>query len=334
MKNLIIALFACLLLISQISCSKKDSDPTVDPSADSTNVTLLAEKGYGPAWSPDGKEIAYIYDYENLYLMNKDGNNKRELATDIYDEPAIWSPTGDYLLYIAHLGQTGFALIRLDANGDNKTILSQGVSGPRYASWSPDGQKIVFTTWDGILAIMNADGTNQSNLTENVHTPETPRWSPDMNTIMFTKGADYERDIYLINSDGSNLTRISIDSLYETNVMFSSDGTKLYFTAHNFSRDHNIYQVNYDGSGLVKLTGNHGLGLGSYISPDNTKIIFTYHRDDETELYIMAADGSDQKRIIGSPEGFGDISWSPSSKEVAFVMRKDYMGHIYLYQVD
>ncbi len=152
MRNINIALFACLLLALQISCTKKESDQSADP----LDVTLLAEDGRGPAWSPNGKEIAYIYG-DILYLMNSDGSNKRKLESDLYNYPAIWSPSGDYMLYIGF--STRWELNRIDANGDNKTSLCGVTTKPHHASWSPDGQKIAFTTWEPTLSVMNADGT-------------------------------------------------------------------------------------------------------------------------------------------------------------------------------
>ncbi len=336
MKTNIITFFASLLLISLISCKEKDltppADPLADPPPDSTNVTLLAEDSSGPDWSPKGKEITYIYDYYSLYLMDSDGSNKRELSTDIYEQP-IWSPSGDYILYIGHSPSTQWELIRVDANGDNKTILCGGNTEPRLASWSPDGQKIVFTTWNGILSVINSDGTNLHDLTDNVNTPEIPRWSPDMNTILFTKGADYERDMYFINSDGSNLTRLPIDSLYETNVRFSIDGTKVFFTAYPIFGNHNIYSVNCDGSEFINLTSDMNYGGSFQISPDGTKIAFSgSYADEGSNLYIMATDGSGKQLVTGV--GAGQKSWSPDGKEIAFTSSLNYKPSIYSIRVD
>ena len=322
MKSNIIALFVCLLLALQISCTKKELDPPVD----TLDVTLLAEGGLSPAWSPDGKEIAYIYDYENLYLMNSDGSNKRELATDIMESP-IWSPSGDYILYTGYSPSTLWVLIRIYANEDNRTILCGDTTKPHLASWSPDGQKIVFTTWNGILAVMNADGTNLHTLIANVNTHQTPRWSPDMNRLLFTAGFDNDRDMYFIDSGGSNLIRLSIDSVYESDVQFSIDGTKVFFRGNG-----DIFSVNCDGSGLINLTGGQSHNTSNFqLSPDGTKVAFTTFRDGEDALYIMASDGSGQQRLAGSADR--GISWSPDGKEIAFYFDQNNKGGIYSIRV-
>lgn len=327
MKNISIALISCLLLIFQISCKENEVDPPID----TPDTTLLAEEGYEPAWSPDGNEIAYIYD-NSLYVMNSDGSNKRELATDIM-EPPIWSPSGDYILYIGHSPSTLWVLVRIDVNGDNRTILCGGTTEPRLASWSPDGQKIVFITWNGFLSVINVDGNNLHTLTDSVHTPETPRWSPDMNKLLFTKGADSDRDMYLINSDGSNLIRLPIDSTYETQVQFSTDGTKVIFNGSNPIMDH-IFSVNLDGSGFYNLTDNrNGSSYGPLLSPDGTKIAFRTNHDGDPALYIMNLDGSVQQRLIGA-DIMGGKSWSPDSKEIVFCINRNYKSAIYSIRIE
>jgi len=326
MKHISIALFVCLLLASQISCKKEDLNPpegSVNPPEDSTNITLLAEGGRSPAWSPNGKKIAYIYE-ESLYLMNSDGSDKRELENDLYEYPPIWSPSGDNMLYLGHSDLAGWDLFRIDANGENKTSLCGTTTKPHHASWSPDGQKIAFTTYHATLSVMNADGTNLHTVLNDVNTWQTPRWSPDMNKLLFTSGFDYDRDAYLINSDGSNLIRLPIDSVWESDVQFSIDGTKV-FTSGNGD----IYSINSDGSGITNLTDGQGQNGNFQLSPDGTKVAFTSSRDGDAALYIMASDGSGQQGLVGPVTGYNGISWSPDGKEIAFYLDKDIKGGIY-----
>lgn len=337
MKNITIALFACLLLASQISCKKNSLDPPVDP-PDETLPTLLAEDARGPAWSPNGKKIAYIYE-ESLYLMNSDGSDKHKLESDLYEYPAIWSPTGDYMLYTRHTPSTRWELIRIDANGDNKTILCGNTTNPHHASWSPDGQKIAFTTWNSTLSIMNSDGTNMHTLTEDVNTYQTPRWTPDMTTLMFTWGFDYDRDMYLINSDGSNLVRIANDSVVESGIQFSIDGTKVFFTGYNYLLERDIFSINCDGSGFVNLTSDMEFRTsgGPQLSPDGTKIAFASNQTSEyvdKYIYIMATDGSGKQRLEPAMDDLSGICWSPDGKEIAFKCTLNNKGGIYSVQVD
>jgi TolB protein len=87
----------------------------------------------GPAWSRDGKWIAYHAGnggMHDLYVMRSDGSQKRRLTHDV-GEHATWSPDGRYLLYMS---LTGLALIRPDGSG--RRTLDVGVAEPMFPSWS------------------------------------------------------------------------------------------------------------------------------------------------------------------------------------------------------
>jgi len=92
-----------------------------------------------------------------------------------------------------------------------------------FPHWSPDGQKIVYTSgidgemWDNILGnasyeiyVMNADGSNRIQLTDNPgYDNMDPRWSPGGTQIIFWSSRDGNKEIYVMNADGSNQTRLT-----------------------------------------------------------------------------------------------------------------------------
>lgn len=318
MKRIFIVLFLSLVLVLQFSCKKEVIEKPTD------TPTLLAVGGRSPSWAPDGKVIAYIYE-DNLYLMKSDGSNKRMLESDIYDYPVIWSPSGNYMIYLGFSSR--FELFRIDANGENKTSLSGPSTLPNNASWSPDGQKIAFTSWDGDLSVMNLDGSNLQNLVADVNTYQTPSWSPDMTRLLFTNGFDNDRDIYFINTDGSNPIRLSIESVYEEDVQFSVDGAKVFFKGGG-----DIYSANLNGSGMMNLTGGQGPTDSFKLSPDGTKIAFSSYMDNITSLYIMTSDGTSQQKLVEPVAGYMGISWSPDGKNIAFYYDKDKESGIYFIQ--
>ena len=87
----------------------------------------------GPAWSPDGKWIAFNAGNDgdhDLYLMHPDGSGVHRLTRAGGELPA-WSPDGEWIVYAAPVGLT---LIQPD--GSNPRRVNVGVSGPQFASWS------------------------------------------------------------------------------------------------------------------------------------------------------------------------------------------------------
>ena len=75
------------------------------------------------------------------------------------------------------------------ANGTNTRQLTTSAGDNRGGSWSPDGQRIVFTSSrDGNdeIYVMSADGSNQSRITNSSGTEDAPQWSPDGSSIAYT----------------------------------------------------------------------------------------------------------------------------------------------------
>jgi Tol biopolymer transport system component len=81
-------------------------------------------------------------------------------------------------------------------------------------AWSPDGQKIAFSSMDdGEIYAIKVDGSVRTRLTDTPgydHWP--PMWSPDGTRIAFTSEDKKGSEIYVMNSDGSGLTRLTDDA--------------------------------------------------------------------------------------------------------------------------
>ena len=82
--------------------------------------------------------------------------------------------------------------------------------------FSPDGTKILFTSWDGALDdasadvfVMNVDGSGRTQLTTNPTEDSFPDWSPDGKRIAFQSARDGNLEIYVMNADGTGQTRLT-----------------------------------------------------------------------------------------------------------------------------
>ena len=128
--------------------------------------------------------------------------------------------------------------------------------------------------------------------------------------IAFVSYRDGNAEIYTMNPDGSQQTRLTNNAADDTDPNWSPDGTKI-----AFMRGYNgVYLMNADGSNQIWLSNG---GLPSW-SPDGTKIAFYYYGD----IYVMNADGSNQVNITGaglsSNGGYNlDPGWSPDGTKIA-----------------
>ncbi|MEH7648632.1 TolB family protein, partial [Bacillus toyonensis] len=92
-------------------------------------------------------------------------------------------------------------------------------------AWSPDGQKIAFSSFvnsDFQIYVMNADGSNPILLTNNAPGQnKEPTWSPDGQKIAFTSTRDGNQEIYVMNADGSNQTPITNNPANDSQAAWS-----------------------------------------------------------------------------------------------------------------
>ena len=199
------------------------------------------------------------------------------------------------------------------------------------------------------IYVMNADGTDQRRLT---HTPGgkeswLPAWSPDRRRISFSSNRDGNWQLYVMNTDGSNVARLTNTAgKYNWNTDWSPDGKRI---AVDSDRDGGweLFVMDPDGSNVRRLThflDNHqGPGNPDW-SPDGNKITFAVCadpgcNDDQIEIYVMNADGSDQRQLTRTPSrGSWTPRWSPDGRTIVFASDRGRVSgadsEIYLMDAD
>jgi TolB protein len=162
-------------------------------------------------------------------------------------------------------------------------------------------------------------------------------------------------DLYTVNRDGTGQTRLTNYDVYTAEAVLSPDGKKIVFTSLK-DGDLEIYTMNVDGSDVKRLTTTPGYDGGPWWSPDGTKIVYrANHPQDSTELkayrdlldqrlirpsrvelFVMNADGSDQRQITALGGANFGPSWSPDGKRIIFSSNfvAPRSGNFDLYLVD
>ena len=241
-----------------------------------------------------------------IFSMDPDGSHQTRLTFSqsdgwVYNFDPRWSPDGERIAFAREVLIPPFftpgavSICLMDASGSNWHCLTDPSHGDGQPAWSPDATKIAFSRFEypnfnGEIYVMNsADGSNQTNLTNNPASDYFPDWSPDGTKIAFASNRDGISGIYVMDTDGSHLTRLTKTSASEPR--WSPDGTKIAFTT---DRDGNneIYVMDADGSNPVRLTNNSTGDNQPSWSPDGTKIAFT-----SGGISVMDADGSNPVSI-------------------------------------
>jgi WD40 repeat protein len=151
--------------------------------------------------------------------------------------------------------------------------------------------------------------------------------------LAFGSNRDGNFEIYVMNADGSGVTRLTNDAASDGAPAWSPDSSKLAFAS---DRDGNIeiYVMNADGSGVARLTDNAAFDSQPAWSPDGSKLAFASGRDGNEEIYVMNADGSGQTNLTNNAALDDSPAWSPDGSKLAFTSRRDGNTEIYVTNAD
>jgi Tol biopolymer transport system component len=162
-------------------------------------------------------------------------------------------------------------------------------------------------------------------------------------------------DIYTVNRDGSGLKRLTHYDVYTAEGVLSPDGKRIVFTSLK-DGDLEIYTMNTDGSDVRRLTNTPGYDGGAWWSPDGTQIVYRANhptdsaelkayrdllaqhlvRPAKVELFLMNADGSNQRQITNLGGANFGPSWTPDGKRIIFSSnyKNPHSGNFDLYLVN
>ncbi len=145
---------------------------------------------HAPAWSPDGRRIAfqaYHRDTWNIWTMNADGSDLRQLTSGPFDDrEPHWSPDGARIAFSSDRGGSYDIWQLVVASGDVRRV-TNGTANESMPAWSPDGREIAFVSDReprGIYARQVESGVERA-LAADAGVLYMPSWAPDGKTIAY-----------------------------------------------------------------------------------------------------------------------------------------------------
>jgi parallel beta-helix repeat protein len=237
-----------------------------------------------PAWSADGKKIAFWSDRDGnpeIYVMDANGQNIQRLTNDpARDINPAWSPDGTRLAFVTDRNKhKEIFLMNADGSGQAPLALTDNPERPYdtfdFPTWSPDGSRIAFLAMYqgrpvGHIYLVNPDGSNEV-MVKAAGALGRPALSPDGKQISYPGSIwgqdDPTPEIYIVNVDGSLSTRLAAPAM-DLFPSWSADGKFIVFEsdqAAELDYHHDLYRLSIQGpleqadqSWLTRLTTSQG----------------------------------------------------------------------------
>ena len=244
-------------------------------------------------------------------------SNVRQLTSGGENAEAYWAFDGSQLIYQARKpGAECDQIYVLDPESGDTRMVSTGEGRTTCSYFYPSGNEILYSS-------------------THHHDAACP---PNPDFSMGYVWPVYETyDVFASNLDGSGLRQLTTEEGYDAEATFSPAGDRIVFTSAR-DGDLELYSMAPDGSDVIRLTDRPGYDGGAFYSPDGSKIIWRAHypgegpeledyrrllsqgllRPGELEIYIMDADGSNQRQLTQLGGANFAPYWHPSGEKIVF----------------
>jgi Tol biopolymer transport system component len=273
-------------------------------SSDGTRERALGPGGRGvlvarPAWSPDGKLIAFEAG-AGLWVTDPAGRRRRRLPTGGYADSPSWSPDGRLITFTC--GGDAWCEVRRDGTRFRR---HRGGGEP---AWSPDGRLLAVTSLDGhALRLVRPGGGVLRTLLRFPHGPrdigygeeQEPDFSPDGRWLVLTRNAGRKPTLYAVGPAGG-AARLSPDrNTEEAAGAWSPDGRRIAFRLRDGNRC--FLAVRRPATGrtqrLTRVSGPLGCLDRPEWSRDGRRLVYSSARD----LWAISSSGGSPTRLTRTP---------------------------------
>ncbi|PWT92937.1 MAG: hypothetical protein C5B55_05450 [Blastocatellia bacterium] len=294
--------------------------------------------GHGsPAWSPDGKRIAFgSYDPERtaVWMISIEGGEPKLVARG-YDP--IYSPDAKYIYFDSFGKNLNFGVSKIalsdggDPVGEPIEIIGSGLGRYKRLTISADGKKLAYGTlainsnvWAIPISAKTAESTGQPfPLTrDSSYRNSNPKFSPDGKRIAYhVTRVGTPADIYVMNADGTNQTQLTTNPGFDERPSWFPDGEQIAFLSTRDGHDE-IWALSLKSGRERKLFALNQDITFPQLSPDGKQMLFNSKKSGTTNLWIVPIEGGEAKQLTFDKEASGFACWSPDSKYIAFETKR------------
>lgn len=216
-----------------------------------------------------------------------------------------------------------YRLIISDSDGFNPQVALNSKEPIISPSWSPDGSKLAYVSFETrkpVIYIHTLATGKRSTVANFKGSNSAPAWAPDGRNLAIVLTKDGGSQIFMIDSEGSNLRKLTnTGSGINTEPAFSNDGRSVYFTSDR-SGGPQIYRMDASGGSVSRVTFTGDYNISPRVSPDGKTLAYVTRRAGQFRVASLDLN-SGAEALLTSTSRDESPSFSPNGRYVLYATR-------------